>query len=151
MRHDEPTGYERTDADAGGSYRAGLAILAAMVVTALALVPLYRLLARHETKAQPPAAEVVKTDMSEPAQSFPRLVTSEPMALAEFRAQEESLLDSYGWVEKDKGLARIPIEDAMRIVAEHGLPKFAPAPGAPASAATAPPPKAAAASPEPGK
>ena len=56
---------------------------------------------------------------------------SEPLALAAFRAQEEALLSSYGWVEKDKGLARIPIDDAMRLVAEHGLPKFAPAAAAP--------------------
>jgi hypothetical protein len=148
MRHDEPTGYERTDANAGGTYGAALLMLAAMVLTAIGLVPLYRLLARQESKAQPPPAEVLKTDVSEPAQNFPRLVTSEPMALAEFRAQEAALLDSYGWVEKDKGLARIPIDDAMRIVAEHGLPKFAPAPGAPASAAAAQPKTAAA---EPGK
>jgi len=150
MRHDEPVGYERTDADAGGSYRAGLAILAAMVLTALGLVPAYHLLARQEAKAQPPPAEVVKTDMSEPVQSFPRLVISEPLALADFRAQEAALLTSYGWVEKDKGLARIPIQDAMRIVAEHGLPRFAPAPGAPAKAAAAQPTPAAVAA-EPGK
>src|SRR5262245_13337413 len=137
MRQDHG-GYERTDADAGGTYKAGLAILAGRVLTALALVPPFRLLARLETKAQPPPQGAVKTEMSEPVQSFPRLVTSEPQALAEFRAQEEALLTSYGWVEKDKGLARIPIEEAMRIVAEHGLPKFAPAPGAPASAAAAP-------------
>ena len=123
MRH-EHGGYERSDADAGGTYRAGLAILAAMVLTAIGLVPMYRLLARQESKAQPPPAEVVKTEMSEPLRSFPRLVTSEPFVLAEFRAREEALLTSYGWVEKDKGLARIPIDEAMRIVAEHGLPKF---------------------------
>jgi hypothetical protein len=142
MRH-EPAGYERTDADAGGTYRAGLAILAAMVLTAIGLVPVYRLLARQESKAQPPPAEVAKTELSEPAQSFPKLVTSEPQALAEFRAQEDELLGSYGWIEKDKGLARIPIDDAMRIVAEHGLPTFGPAiaatpaPTGPAAAAPA--------------
>ena len=123
MRH-EHGGYERTDAHAGASYRAGFAILAAMFLTALALVPMYRLLVRQENEGQPPPAEVVKTEMSEPVQSFPRLVTSEPRVLAEFRAQEEALLASYGWVEKDKGLARIPIDEAMRIVAEHGLPKW---------------------------
>lgn len=143
MRHDEPGDYERTDADARGTYGAALAMLGAMVVTAVLLVPLYRLLMRHETRSQPPPAEVVKTDMSEPALNFPKLVTSEPTVLADFRAQEAALLTSYGWVEKDKGLARIPIEEAMRIVAERGLPKFAPAPGAaaagqPAAAATEP-------------
>jgi len=123
MRH-EPGGYERTDANAGGTFRAGLYMLAMMFVTALLVVPFYRLLARSETAAQPPATEVIESAVSEPAASFPKLVESEPRALAAFRAQEEALLTSYGWVEKDKGLARIPIEAAMRIVAERGLPKF---------------------------
>jgi hypothetical protein len=122
MRH-EP-GYESTDAKAGATFRAGLYILGTMFLTALLVVPFYRLLARAETKAQPPAAEVVESALSEPVASFPKLVESEPRALAAFRAQEEALLTSYGWVEKDKGLARIPIDAAMRIVAERGLPKF---------------------------
>ena len=95
-----------------------------MIVTALLVVPFYRLLARVETAAQPPAAKVVESGVSEPALSFPKLVESEPRVLGEFRAQEDALLTSYGWVEKDKGLARIPIDAAMRIVAERGLPKF---------------------------
>jgi hypothetical protein len=123
MRH-EPGGYERTDADAGGTLRAGLYMLATMFVTALLVVPFYRLLARAETGAQPPAAEVIESAVSEPAPSFPRLLESEPRALALFRAQEDALLTSYGWVEKDKGIARIPIDEAMRLVAERGLPKF---------------------------
>ena len=52
--------------------------------------------------------------------------------LAELRAQEDALLTSYGWVEKDKGIARMPIGEAMKIVAERGLPTFPapePAPG----------------------
>ena len=123
MRH-EPGGHEPTDANAGGALRAGLYVLAMMFVTALLVVPFYRLLARVETAAQPPAMEVVKSEMSEPVASFPKLVESEPRALAAFRAQEDALLTSYGWVEKDKGIARIPIDDAIRIVAERGLPKF---------------------------
>ena len=129
MRRDQ-AGYERTDAHAGATYRAGFAILAAMFLTALLLVPMFRLLARLENQAQPPAAEVVKTEMSEPVQTFPKLVTSEPRVLADFRAQEQALLTGYGWVEKDKGLARIPIDEAMRIVAEHGLPKWEAPPAA---------------------
>jgi hypothetical protein len=123
MSH-EPGGYEKTDARAGATFRAGLYILATMVVTALLVVPFYRLLARVETAAQPPAAEVVKSAVSEPVASFPRLVESEPRVLAEFRAQEDALLTSYGWVEKDRGIARIPIDEAMKIVAARGLPKF---------------------------
>ena len=120
----EPDGYEKTDARAGATIRAGLYMLGAMFLTALLLVPLYRLLARSETATQPAPAEVVKTEMSEPVLSFPRLLESEPRVLAEFRVQEDALLRSYGWVEKDQGVVRIPIDEAMKIVAEGGLPKF---------------------------
>ena len=123
MRH-EQDGYERTDANTRGTFQAGLWILGIMVVTAALVVPMYRLLARLENASQPPAAEVVKSELSEPVQSFPKLVESEPRVLAAFRAQEDRLLTTYAWVEKDKDKVRIPIEEAMRIVAERGLPKF---------------------------
>jgi hypothetical protein len=122
-------GYEKTDAHAGATYRAGLYILGTMFLTALLLVPMYRSLGRREAAEQRPAASVLAPAAAAPAASFPRLVTSEPAVLAEFRAQEDAFLTGYGWVEKDKGIARMPIEEAMKIVAERGLPRF-PAPAA---------------------
>ena len=125
-KHDPhaPAGYEKTDAHAGDTYRAGFYILGAMFLTALVLVPMYRFLGRSEARDQKGAVTVLRPDAGAPGTAFPRLVASEPAVLAEFRAQEESFLTSYGWVEKDKGLARMPIDAAMRIVAERGLPKF---------------------------
>ena len=43
-KHDPhgPAGYEKTDAHAGDTYRAGLYILGTMVLTALVVVPMYR-------------------------------------------------------------------------------------------------------------
>ena len=120
-------GYEKTDAEAGPTYRAGLYILGTMVLTALVLVPMYRLLGRREAAGQERAATVLKADAGAPAPAFPKLVTSEPAVFAEFRAQEDAFLAGYGWVEKDKGIARMPIDEAMKIVAERGLPTF-PAP-----------------------
>lgn len=127
---DGPGGYERTDAHAGATVRAGLYILAVMVLTALVLVPVYRFLGRREKAEQKPGATVLKPAAAPSA--FPRLVASEPAALAEFRAQEDAFLAGYGWVEKDRGIARMPIDEAMKIVAERGLPTFpTPAPEAP--------------------
>ena len=122
--HDGPGGYEKTDAHAGATVRAGLTILGVMFLTALVLVPMYRFLGRRERAEQKPAATVLKPDAVAP--SFPRLVASEPAALAEFRAQEDAFLAGWGWVEKDKGIARMPIGEAMKIVAARGLPKFPP-------------------------
>ena len=47
------------------------------------------------------------------------------------RGQGERL-DSYGWVDKDNGLVHIPIERAMELTLQHGLPARAGEPGRPA-------------------
>jgi hypothetical protein len=130
--HDDG-GYERTDAHAGATYRAGLYILLTMFLTALVVVPMYRFLGRREASGQEPPATVVRPDAVAPGPAVPRLLVSEPSVLAAFRAQEEELLAGWGWVEKDEGIARMPIEEAMKIVAERGLPAF-PAPAVPAPA-----------------
>lgn len=64
----------------------------------------------------------------------PRL---EPNPLAprlKMRAEEDRLLDSYGWIDKQAGVVRVPIGRAMDLLAERGLPPAKP------MAATAPAP-----------
>lgn len=50
-------------------------------------------------------------------------------------AQERERLDSYGWTDKDAGVAHIPVSEAMQRVAEAGLPVGATAASAPAAVA----------------
>jgi hypothetical protein len=52
----------------------------------------------------------------------PRLQTNPREDLADLRRAEDQVLDSYGWVDKDAGIVRIPIDDAMRLTLERGLP-----------------------------
>jgi hypothetical protein len=129
-------GYETRDAQAGATYRAGLYILGTMFVVAAVLVPAYWFLARRETRAQAPAASVIREQPRAAAPAFPKLVTAEPAVLAEFRGQEDELLNGYGWVEKDRGVARMPIAEAVRLVGQRGaLPVFAAPAGSPEPAA----------------
>jgi hypothetical protein len=131
-------GYETSDARAGATIRAGLYMAAAVVAVVVAVVPLYRLLARSETAEQPRPATVLRETPAEG--SFPKLVASEPLALASFRAQEDALLDGYAWVEKDRGIVRIPIAEAVKIIGERGrLPVFPPPLPVPGAHPTAPP------------
>ena len=61
----------------------------------------------------------------------PRLQTDPAADLAAYMAKQRELLDSYGWVDRAQGIARIPIEEAMRRLAQQGIPEFpgtAPAP-----------------------
>ena len=52
----------------------------------------------------------------------PRLQTDPRQDLADLRAKEEELLESYGWVDKNAGIVRIPIDAAMKLTLERGLP-----------------------------
>jgi len=42
--------------------------------------------------------------------------------VADLHAREDLLLDNYTWVDKSQGKVRIPIEQAMQIIAQKGLP-----------------------------
>jgi hypothetical protein len=52
----------------------------------------------------------------------PRLQQFPQNELYEFRRGEQEFLEGYGWMNKDAGIVHIPIEDAMRLTVERGLP-----------------------------
>lgn len=53
----------------------------------------------------------------------PRLETDDGnQDLADLHDREELLLDHYSWIDRSKGTVRIPIERAMEIIAQKGLP-----------------------------
>jgi hypothetical protein len=52
----------------------------------------------------------------------PRLQVKGPADLAAFRAAEEADLNSYGWVNRNSGVVRIPIDRAMQLLSDRGLP-----------------------------
>ena len=52
----------------------------------------------------------------------PRLQTNPREDLADLREREDALLRSYGWVDKNAGVVRIPIDDAIKLTLQRGLP-----------------------------
>ena len=52
----------------------------------------------------------------------PRLQANPRIDLRAIRAEEDKQLHSYGWVDQQHGVVRIPIERAMDILAQRGLP-----------------------------
>lgn len=53
---------------------------------------------------------------TQPPQLGQERVAARKKALAELRAAEASELTSYGWVDQAKGVVRLPVEDAMKLV-----------------------------------
>jgi hypothetical protein len=52
----------------------------------------------------------------------PRLQVNPRQDLSDLRAKEDEVLGSYGWVDKNAGVVRIPIDAAMKLTVERGLP-----------------------------
>jgi len=52
----------------------------------------------------------------------PRLQQAPITDLKEMRAAEDQLLTSYGWVDREHGVVRLPIDRAIAVLAQRGLP-----------------------------
>lgn len=59
----------------------------------------------------------------------PRLQVDDVRDMNQLRAAEDKMLNHYVWIDKNQGKVRIPIERAMEILAQRGLPHV-PAQGA---------------------
>ena len=81
---------------------------------------MFRYLSSREAVREPIAYPLAAGQDRVPPE--PRLQTNPRQDLADLRAREESTLGTYGWVDKNAGVVRIPIEEAVRKTLERGLP-----------------------------
>ena len=80
-----------------------------------------------------PSSPAMQNKIAEITKNFPtpRVQTDDGnQDVADLHAREDLLLDNYTWIDKSQGKVRIPIERAMQIIAQKGLPV---APTAPAT------------------
>jgi hypothetical protein len=113
--------HETSDVNVRGlfAFAAGLTVVGVGVYVAVWLLFLW-FGAREAPKgpAEFPLAAAHKSDL--PPQ--PRLQTDPRQDLRELRSQEDAILNSYGWVDQNNGIVRIPIDEAMKLVVQRGLP-----------------------------
>ena len=72
--------------------------------------------------AEPALEEGQVSRGPEAPESGPSLLVDEPLVLQQFRAEEEALLHSYGWVNQGTQTVRLPIDRAKELLLERGLP-----------------------------
>jgi hypothetical protein len=115
-------GYEKKDANAKWIFR--LVIFLFMLALVMhGILASFLTSLKHKpapTDAWRPAQRPSRAVASRP--SFPRLQVSPPLDLQAYLARAESELNSYGWANRTSGLVRIPIEQAMDLVLQAGLP-----------------------------
>jgi hypothetical protein len=72
-----------------------------------------------------PSSPELQNKVAEITQTFPtpRLLTDDgDQDVADLHAREDLLLSNYSWVDQSKGTVRIPIGQAMQLIAQRGLP-----------------------------
>ena len=123
--------HQETDIHAGAVVWFGVALA---LVVALVAVATHVGLSIADRRPAPGAAErsPFAEDRLPPE---PRLQAAPPADMAAFRAHEDAILNSAGWIDETNGVARIPIEQAKKLLLENGLPV---APGAAAAGEKAP-------------
>lgn len=96
----------------------GLAMLAVLALFVVRGITVW--LAHGQT---PSAAEPQPDEQMQP-RGDPRLDANQPEALHQLRAREAQQLSSIGWIDPQLQSVHIPIDMAMAIVTEQGLPHW---------------------------
>ena len=113
-------GHETTDAGLKAAGLLMLMMLGFVVVGVVSMYFLYGAVIEYQASKDTPTSPLKDSRVQF---TGPRLQVAPPMDMDEMEAAENEVLDSYGWIDREAGLVRIPIDRAMELLAERGLPK----------------------------
>jgi hypothetical protein len=91
--------------------------LAGLLLVSAALSAAFGLHFKGELQGRDPPPSPLAEANARDAPPPPRLQASPPRDMAELRAVEGTILGSHGWADQEAGIARIPIERAIDLVA----------------------------------
>lgn len=120
-------GHELRDVHAAPVALSALALAALCAAVFVAMFVLFTLYAGREARRTTAPSPLAGTyGMKEPPE--PRLQTSPIEDLKMLRARDDAALHHYAWVDREAGVVRIPIERAIELLAQRGLPTRGAAP-----------------------
>ncbi len=99
------------------TFAIGLVILTGMVLLLTGWLLNY--FTARQAERDVPASPLAVTQEKPPE---PRLEVILDQVLREVRTDEDALLHAYAWVDRQTGIIRIPIDRAMTLLTERGLP-----------------------------
>jgi hypothetical protein len=113
--------HETSDVNVPGvlAFGAGLFVVAVAIHFAVWLLFLY-FSGREAARVAPEYPLAAGQETRLPPE--PRLQTNPREDLRALRAREDEILNGYSWIDKPAGIVRIPIDEAMRLTVQRGLP-----------------------------
>ncbi len=113
-------GYETRDANPSLLFMIGGGLIVLILVVMFIVLGVLKTFQAHRpTTGDPPPPATAEAHMVPPE---PRLQTNPEADYARFFAEQDSMLRGYGWVDERLGIARIPIDTAIAILAARELP-----------------------------
>jgi len=110
-----PPGFEQSDVNVTGVAKFAVALVIMTVFAMLLLVGVFKY---FQSEGGGQAKSVNPTEIF----PQPQLQTTPIPDLQAIRKAEDETLSTYGWVDQSKGVVRIPIDRAMQLIVERGLP-----------------------------
>ena len=95
--------------------------LTGVTLIVLALMWGMGIIFKDAEQAKDPPPSPMAEAMIDPIPPGPRLQSAPPRDMDELRMQDRETLTTYGWVDPAAGVARIPVDRAIAIIAEKGL------------------------------
>jgi hypothetical protein len=111
--------YERRDVSPNFILVFGIGVALLIAISIGVVIGMLTLFSAQATESAPTLSPVVDTQQLPPG---PRLQAAPERDLQELREANEVILDTYGWVDQEDGRVRIPIDQAMDLLLEEGLP-----------------------------
>ena len=122
QRHDTAAAHETSDINirAVFGFAGGLIVLAGIVY--LVVWVLFGYFDRREQAASAERTYPLAAGQEDRLPPEPRLQTNPKQDLKDLRASEDERLSTYGWVDRNGGIVHIPIDEAMKLTLQRGLP-----------------------------
>ena len=121
----EGAAYEHTDANIWQITKFGIWLLMTAIVVHLGMGAMYQMLIEQsKVTGEQPYPLASTTEPRLPPE--PRLQQFPESEYYQHYLTEQQRLQEYGWINKDEGVVRIPIADAMRLTLERGVLQSAP-------------------------
>lgn len=112
-------GYEKTDASPRGLVYFALIIAGILVLAFLSLRWLFGYLQKVENPGSFVAAPFAD---ARPLPPPPRIQSNPGADMQSFFQSQQNLLNTYGWIDRQNGIVRLPIDRAMELILQRGLP-----------------------------
>lgn len=118
--HNEDVAYEHADISIQTLVTFAVGLLLVVAFSAGLMWVLFKALESQAAARDPQVSPVAATREHQPP--TPQLLTNEPKNLTTFRDEESKKLEGYAWVDERGGVARVPIEEAKKLLVKQGVP-----------------------------